>query len=414
MAQPPRPASRDDIHGVTPGLERAIERLENGGFPLPLEVRKEILAFVRDRESEVSKMRLRTYTIYLPTVAKKLGEEFLNPTRVTPQRFRQAFKDYQVWSLDGAWGCARKFWAWRYQRRGEDYPSWLKISIPKKFARKKGADDVFTLADVAKIADHCTSLRDKAFVWTLYESGARPGELARMSIGDVKRRDPGYLELRTHREKGSDPVPVFLFEQAVPALLAWLSEHPSKDDAKAPLWVGIQKSNWGQPVTYRNLYRLVVDAGRRAGLDKPLNPYNFRHSRATVLAKDPDLSRSTFERMMGWKPGSPMAEVYVHMSGRDVEEALLRKHGLSKGDGEDGGRAKPKLPKHCGRCRTVNDADAKFCHGCGGPLDVNAVISLEKVEQKADVLGALLETPEVQKLLSRKLAELIRQGKLPS
>lgn len=163
------------------------------GIPPPLEVRKEIIAFVRDRESEVSKVRLRAYTIYLPSVAEKLGAEFLNLTRATPQHFREAFKGYQVWSLEGSWGCALKFWAWRCQRRGEDYPTRLKISIPKKFARKKGPDNVFTIDDITKIADQSTNLRDMEFVWTLYESGARPGEIARMSIGDVKRPGPGLL-----------------------------------------------------------------------------------------------------------------------------------------------------------------------------------------------------------------------------
>lgn len=62
----------------------------------------------------------------------------------------------------------------------------------------------------------------------------------------------------------------------------------------------------------------------------------------------------------------------------------------------------------------MSDPDAQFCHGCGGPVDVASVNSLNKVEQKADVLGALLETPEVQRVLSRKLAERMKQGKFPS
>lgn len=405
-------SDREDVHQVGPAYERAMRRIETGeGCALPPEVRREIASFIRHQEDLVSIMRLKTYTVYLPSVAQKLGPQFLAPTRETPQKFRQVFRDYQVWSLDGAWGCARKFWSWRYERNGEDFPSWLKLPIPKKFARKRGPDDVFTPADVAKIAEHCTNLRDKAFVWTLFESGARPGELAMMTVGDVKRKEPGYLELRTHREKGSAAVPVYLFEQSVPALLAWLQEHPGREDPRSPLWVGIHKDNWGKHITYRNLYRAVVDAGIRAGLEKPLNPYNFRHSRATALAKDATLSRSTFERIMGWRPGSPMAEVYVHMSGRDVEEALLRKHGLMKAEEADA--TKPQHPRTCSRCRTSNAASAKFCHSCGGPLEVNAVVELTKVEQKADVLGALLETPEVQKVLSRKLAELMRQGKIP-
>ena len=31
---------------------------------------------------------------------------------------------------------------------------------------------------------------------------------------------------------------------------------------------------------------------------------------------------------MGWLPGSSMTRTYVHLSGRDTDEAILRAHGI--------------------------------------------------------------------------------------
>ncbi len=85
-------AKGDDILGVAPTLDRALARLEAGDLPIPREVQRELLAFLHAREDEVSLMRMRTYTLWLPVVAQKLGAELLAPTRETPQHYREAFQ----------------------------------------------------------------------------------------------------------------------------------------------------------------------------------------------------------------------------------------------------------------------------------------------------------------------------------
>ena len=59
-----------------------------------------------------------------------------------------------------------------------------------------------------------------------------------------------------------------------------------------------------------------------------------------------------------------MPRNYVHLSGRDVDEAILGAYGLI----ENGKPVKPNVPLKCGRCCTLNPHDARMCHRCGFAL----------------------------------------------
>jgi len=76
--------------------------------------------------------------------------------------------------------------------------------------------------------------------------------------------------------------------------------------------------------------------------------------------------------------------IYVHLSGRDVDDALLGVYGLRKNAEE-----KPQLsPKVCPRCEVANVYDAKFCSRCGLALDV-------KVAQELDAFLAGMSREQV-------------------
>lgn len=79
----------------------------------------------------------------------------------------------------------------------------------------------------------------------------------------------------------------------------------------------------------------------------------------------------------GWVNDSRMASVYVHLSGKDVDEALLKARGIEVGKEE-----KPKQAvKVCSKCNETNSYLAHFCKRCGSPLDVKATFEIEKFEE---------------------------------
>lgn len=402
-----------DVHQISGYIEKRLDQLRsvgpigdglNPGRP----ERDAILEFVTVRRPEVSEVRTRTFLSWLPLAAARLGPGFLQPDRATVAAFHEAFPPGQYARGTRATGanCLGSFWRWWLTRQGKEFPSALHIRL-EKWKPTSGASDMLTREDVARLAEHALNFRDRAWIWTLFNSGCRPGEIYRLRVGDVVPHDEGYIELRVAREKGSAPEPAPVYEDAVPALLAWRNAHPRKDEPSAPLWVDLGGERIGKVATYRAMYKALESAARRAKMVKPVTAYALRRSRLTILAKDPAISTSILEKVAGWVPGSGVAKHYVHLSGRDVIGALNARYGVKAlGPGER--TETPRTPRRCGRCQTVNPEGASYCSTCGGPLSLPAVRQIEETRASEEALAALLRNPEAVEFLARLLAE---QGK---
>jgi integrase/recombinase XerD len=399
-----------DLHFVGTYIGHRLEQLKSDGpvgdgERLGRAERDAILEFVRSRRGTVGELRIRTYLAWLPLAAARLEREFLSPVRDTPARFNEAFstKDYKRSSRATVAQCLATFWRWRFSQRGQEYPSWLRIKL-EKWKPASGASDMLTREDIALIAGHAQNFRDRAWIWTLFNSGCRPGEIFQLRVGDVVPHDEGYIELRVSREKGSAPEPSPVYEDAVPALLAWLNAHPRRDERLSPLWVDIGGRSPGAPTTYRAMYKALESAARRSKIAKPVTAYALRRSRLTMLAKDPAISTSILEKVAGWVPGSNVARHYVHLSGKDVIGALNARYGVkAPGSGEPAPLA--RTPARCGRCKTVNAPGASFCSTCGGPLSLPAVKQIEAARGAEERLAELLRKPEAVEYLARLLVD---------
>jgi ribosomal protein L40E len=98
-----------------------------------------------------------------------------------------------------------------------------------------------------------------------------------------------------------------------------------------------------------------------------------------------------------------MAATYVHLSGRDVDNAFLKMHGMIPI--ENGREEKMKL-KTCQRCKENNSPTSKFCTKCGMPLDESFISTVEKARQQGDnVMNKLMEDDEVKNFLLKKILE---------
>jgi hypothetical protein len=155
-------------------------------------------------------------------------------------------------------------------------------------------------------------------------------------------------------------------------------------------------------MTYQGTVKAIRGAARRAGVTKKVNPHIFRHSRATAVSQNPAVSTSILEKYFGWRAGSPMAETYVHISGREVEDAMARALGVEKVEAP---KLSASIPRMCGRCRFVNAAASKFCGQCASPLDLATVDEVRSIETNAKTLAALLRNPKVAEFMARELAK---------
>ena len=119
-------------------------------------------------------------------------------------------------------------------------------------------------------------VRDYALLELLAGTGVRIGELLALTVGDVELNDrSGKVIVRRGKHGGYREVPLTVDVRK--ALTAYLEQdHPDKENAAAPLWVGAR----GQLRHRSSVIRLLEKYALQSGLE-PVNPHAFRHTFAT-------------------------------------------------------------------------------------------------------------------------------------
>ena len=69
---------------------------------------------------------------------------------------------------------------------------------------------------------------------------------------------------------------------------------------------------------------MLSTVAKRCGIKKRVNPHSFEHARASNLANV--LTEAQMKEYLGWVGDSKMAATYVHLSGRNVDNAQWDKN----------------------------------------------------------------------------------------
>jgi len=295
----------------------------------------------------------------------------------------------------------RKFYKWL--RQMDDFPlevKWIKLKLKNNNHRLP--EEMLTEEEIKKLAEAAVNLRDKAFILTLYESGCRIGEILTMKIKNVQFDEYGAV-LIVNGKTGPRRVRVVA---SSPILMNWLNNHPLKDNSDSSLWIAIGTRNRFNKLGYHSTLKMLKDLAVKVGIKKRINPHSFRHARATSLANK--LTEAQMKELFGWVQSSKMASVYVHLSGRNVDNALLQIHGLAKE--EDKKETVLKLKK-CLRCQDINDPTSQFCKKCGSPLDIETTMKLEENRKKYEdfVFELLKRLAEKDPKVKKEFVELAKE-----
>jgi integrase/recombinase XerD len=267
----------------------------------------------------------------------------------------------------------------------------IKIGYKKK---KQVARDLVQEEDVIKVIDAIRSEKDKAFIFMLYETGARIGEFLNIRIRDIVR-EGNITKVRLFGKTGERRV---IIHSCIPYLFDYLNKHPFKDNPMSYLWLGSSYRYKDKPIVYTGVVKLLKRCFTKAGLpQKRVNPHNFRHSRATALAKS--LTEVQLCLFFGWIIGSKQVSTYVHASGRDLDEALCREYGIRTKE-EDKSKI---LPKKCGVCGLDNGCTNSYCSQCGTPLSIKVAIeSQEKIKEATDEgIQMLMKIAQDEEMMTR-------------
>jgi len=235
--------------------------------------------------------------------------------------------------------------------------AWLKIQRSR--SNIKLPEEILTEEEIMKLAENTCTLRDRAFILGLYESGCRISEFLLLQIKHIQFDEYGCV-LWVTGKTGDRRVRLI---SSSPTIAEWLEHHPFRNEPQAYVWIRTNTKNPYRPLTYRLINYVLKETATKVGIKKRINPHSFRHARATHLANV--LTESQMREHFGWTKNSNMTEVYVHLSGRDLDHAILKAHGLVAN-----GEQTPKLvTKVCEKCKTVNDPVAMFCKKCRYPID---------------------------------------------
>jgi integrase/recombinase XerD len=118
--------------------------------------------------------------------------------------------------------------------------------------------DLWTQEDDLLFLKWVTNKRDRCYHTMARDLSARPHEILNLKIKDVvfKTVDNNryqYAEVLVNGKTGSRHIPLI---QSIPYIKDWLSNHPSRNNPKSPLFVGLGRGNTGKPLTTGSLEQI--------------------------------------------------------------------------------------------------------------------------------------------------------------
>lgn len=175
-----------------------------------------------------------------------------------------------------------------------------------------------------KKGDNLVALRDSAILETLFSTGLRVSELARLEIDDINLKRDEF----TVTGKGGKRRIVFLSERARDAIKKYLDK---RRDTSPFLFVSHDRAKGARDdinLTPRSIQRTVDKYARYAGITKKVSPHTMRHTFATDLLRGGADIRSVQE-MLG-HASITTTQIYTHVTNKHLREVHKKHHGKKK------------------------------------------------------------------------------------
>jgi integrase/recombinase XerD len=242
-------------------------------------------------------------------------------------------------------------------------------------------NDMWIAEDNLIFLKYCPNSKDRCYHAMEVDTGARPHELLGLRIKDVEfvegEGNGRYATIVVNGKTGQRSLPLI---DSIPYITQWISEHPQRDNGEALLLPNSQTNEVVQVggmhkayIRYREYFTKLLSRDIpeedkkkiRNVLKKRWNPYVHRRSAITeksgILSSD-----SKLRQYAGWSVSSNMNRKYVHFSGGEATNDLLRAKGIIKDEKQS---VNVLQPKACPSCKELNKPDAHFCYKCNFVMD---------------------------------------------
>jgi integrase len=275
--------------------------------------------------------------------------------------------------------------------------------------------DIFDKDDIHAIRTAATDPRDKALVDMLLYTGQRLSALLNLRLKDIGLEEGVfYLNEDAGDLKGaSGKRSLFYAENAV---REWYNNHPLTENGEATdpeAHFITHKYDWknkpyepGERLDNSTIYNQLQRIGERAGVEKPMNAHNFRHTFVTICKRNYGMDTDTIKSIIGHRPDSNIMETtYQHLTDDDVIDAAERDMGIQDEEPDS-----PLTPDTCDVCGEVIEKDqAKFCPSCGTAFTPDAKDTQEEMQEQAE--SRIVEADsEVEARIVQTILEDIREN----
>lgn len=268
--------------------------------------------------------------------------------------------------------------------------------------------DMFDNSDIQDMRDVIDNTRDECLFELLLNTGQRIRAIQTLRIKDVDIEE-GVYWLNTDEAglKGADKVgkkrPLL---GAIGSVKKWLEYHPTgeRDDYLLTATVNNNKATPGEMVAQQTMRARLKKIAEEAGVDKPVNPHNFRHSFVTMCKRDYNMDDSTVKFLIGHTSDSTVMEkTYQHLTDEDhIEAAEVA-----------AGRREPEEPTTVGRqecpnpdCLNELDPTDKACSSCGTIISPDAKAAKETLQEQAEETVVEVESEQEAKVVQAVLKDL--------
>ena len=262
----------------------------------------------------------------------------------------------------------------KHTTRGEGIPEthdWISTQTTRDYQPEPDEADMLNWdRHIRPMIDACHNARDKALIALQFEGGFRGGELYDLTLDQISDSEHS-IKIRVDGKRGEHDVHLI---RSIPWLSRWQNDHPGGGDDYA--WSHLNKS---KRVSYQLFLKIFKEAARRAEVDLPVTPTNFRKSNAYWLSRQ-DKSQAFIEDRQGRARGSPVISRYVaKFSGETQEAKFAAMHGIDVEIEEDDEVSAPIV---CHRCDRETPADNDLCMWCGTALDPETAARVDELEDE--------------------------------
>lgn len=272
---------------------------------------KIVKEFLRDLSARgCSKNTIRGYELDLTKFFEAMDKNYLDITfREIKLYFNEMAGIKSPRTVGRKMASVRSFYRWVEEikaEEGEKYvPPTKALKSPKM---PKRVPKYFTHDEVMRIINAAKCTRDKAVMMLLYSSGMRIDEMYKLNRTDI---DWETKSMKVIGKGNKERVSQFN-EETKELLLEYLA---TRNDDNPALFVG----KGGGRLSKRTVQKFVSQAGKDAGMKRPVTPHKFRHSLASRLVQN-SVPIQVVQSILGHNDIST-TQIYACLDNKTVRDA---------------------------------------------------------------------------------------------